>query len=182
MTRKKFLAIMTMLTMAIGLVLASLPLFYSLKPNAKANTDHEPIVVYLKNLQVGVPFIIESRGRPLIVLKPTDSQKANIQLLNEYVANPETGSYFPEHDLYIYWGLGKKNGYYCLVRHHPKPRYEGQKWKGGYLSLPCDISYDYAGRAIKDRDFSYIGYGGNFANLQAPREVFVSMGELRVSR
>ena len=182
--RRKFLATVTFLIGLAGLAFACTPFIGSLQPNAKAKANEAlaPKVIKLSQLKIGKPLVTEIRGWPLIVLKPSEEQKQSISELDEYVADPEIKSYFKEHDLYIYWGAGKKGKYYCLAKHQSYPRNEEHKWKGGYYTIPCDISYDYAGRAIQNREYSYLNYGGVYENFEVPSKVNISDNELRVSR
>jgi len=184
--RRKFLATITALIGLAGLVFACSPFVISLQPNAKAkaNSDYEIGSVNLNKLEAGKPLITEIAGWPLIVLRPTEKQIESISELNDHVANPEIESYVKQHDLYVYWGVGKKGSYYCLAKHHSKahPVAPNSKWKGGYATLPCDISYDYSGRAIKSHEYSYYGLGGDFENMKTPKKIAIADNVLRVMR
>ena len=42
-------------------------------------------------------------------------------------------------------------------------------WRGGYWDERCEVSYDYAGRAISNAAYTFNGYTGPWPNLRSPR-------------
>ncbi|MES9981634.1 MAG: hypothetical protein ABW107_23220, partial [Candidatus Thiodiazotropha sp. 6PLUC5] len=102
-----------------------------------------------------------------------NEQWDSIKYLNKHVWNKSNDSYIEALGLFIYWGHSTKFG--SPLEHHPKNEtippgwWDDRKWMGGYWHPWDEISYDYAGRAIKTRIHTYNGYNADYPNLQVPK-------------
>lgn len=184
--RKRVLKNAVLFLSLVGVMLVCWPFVGSLQPNAKAKAELEahPFELSIDKLEIGVPTEVEVSGRPLIFLKPSDKQLKDLKFLDAHVANPSLDSYIDDVGVFVYQAWGRKNFYYCEVEHRPSEEASEwyPEWKGGFLSMPCDISYDYAGRAIKSVKYSAIGYAGEFENLKSPYPIRVKDGVISIYR
>lgn len=130
-------------------------------PSAKALND-SIIAVPIPPLEPGVIYPLDVAGRTLFVLKPSQEQTAAIRALDLHVWDVSAPGYLPEEGMYAYWGYSPRWG--CPLEHHPPQEsmllgWEANaKWLGGYWDNRCEVSYDYAGRAIRTYGFTYNGY------------------------
>jgi hypothetical protein len=113
------------------------------------------------------------------LLRPNQEQKESILLLDEHVWN-KTNRYNSELDIYVYWGYSTKWG--CTLDHKEpqesliKQWKNNAKWYGGFWDNWCEVSYDYAGRAIKTWKHTFNGYTFQHENLKVP-SVFEKNGD-----
>lgn len=143
----------------------------SLAPSARAKNDAE-VLIHLDQIVPGEPLKIRVVGRPLFVLRPTETQRESIARLTPHVAFPSQSNYVHELDAFVYWGFATNRG--CELDHQPPQESHLRKWSsnavwlGGFWSPWCDVSYDYAGRTISSWEFTFNGYNVPFQNLTRP--------------
>jgi hypothetical protein len=170
-----------------GLVLAAIPFLSPLFPDG--SQDAPPTTeIDIGDLVVGQPRIIElSSTRPLIVLRANRVQRDSLVRLDAEVWDRTIRSEIDEAGVFAYWGLstGKFGG--CRLAHYAPGRSrldaagKGSRWLGGYWAAGCDASYDYAGRAIKSREYSYSGHVARTPSLRSPEIEFVGADRIAVT-
>lgn len=155
----------TLITVAlIGLTITAYVFIMSLNPSTKVENE-ALVIVDIPELKYGIVNKIDVKGVPLLMLKPDEKQKASI--LNSHVWTVNSQTYYEELGVYAYWGVSSRWG--CPLEHKPPQKSQllkwdkTAKWLGGYWSVACEDSYDYAGRAIKTYGFTYNGF-----NLASP--------------
>ena len=140
-----------------------------LSDRAKANSV---VTIKVPELQRGKVLIVSVQGLPLVFLKPDIQQAESISLLNAHVWDINIKSYNKDLDAYVYWGLSTRYG--CSLSHHEQQGSRLKEWSndavwyGGYWDHSCEVSYDYAGRAIKNHKYTFNGYTKQVENLQVP--------------
>jgi Rieske Fe-S protein len=178
MDKRRTLKIVTTIAAIFGMASFVYPFVASLKPSAKAESESY-ITLKLPALETGVVKIIPIKGNNLLLLLPSKEQIQSISILENHVWN-KTKKYDNELGGYVYWGHSTKWG--CTLEHKEpqesllKEWEKDTKWLGGYWDGWCEVSYDYAGRAIKTWKHTYNGYTFQHENLKVPT-VFEKSGE-----
>lgn len=161
----------------LGGVFALQPFGRALSPTAAARSEAQAIID-LPALTPGQLVQVDVAGRPLFLFRPTAAQRAALASLDGEVWQTESRAWQASIAAYVYWGLSTRNG--CRLEEIPSQATarslpEGE-WLGGYWDARCEVSYDYAGRAIRNRRYSWNGYSREVANLAVPA-VFEAVGE-----
>jgi hypothetical protein len=184
MDRKAVLKIgITGLTL-VGLIATAYPFMASLAPSERAVNDSIAVIT-LPPLEPGTVYSTNVNGSVLFLLKPNQEQLEAIKALDAHVWEITSNSYKPELGIYAYWGHSPKWG--CSLQHQPPQESrllewdENAKWLGGYWDGWCEVSYDYAGRAIKTYRYTYNGYTWYPKSLRTPRVFEESRGVYLVS-
>ncbi|MAY36899.1 ubiquinol-cytochrome c reductase iron-sulfur subunit [Litorivivens sp.] len=160
--RRRFLTAATSVVGAAGAVGVAVPFVGSWNPSAKAEAAGAPVKVDISKLEAGQMVVKEWRGKPVYVMRRTDSQVAGLDKVDEFLKDPMSGnaaqqpayvdpqarSIKPE--ILVLVGLCTHLG--CA----PKKRFEvgaadlgGDTWQGGFF-CPCHGSkFDLAGRVYK---------------------------------
>lgn len=171
--RKRLLLWSTVLVILAGIGFAIIPFASALKPNVVARNNSTDYVT-LSPIRAGEVQRVTVRGKTLFILRPSPEQWQGIHQMNGHVWNPELSAWNSQLKAFVYWGSSTLWGRMLFVmpsateyssyaathqgetmpweRLYPNPR-----WLGGYWSYD-DVSYDYAGRAIKDADYSAEGF------------------------
>jgi hypothetical protein len=178
MSKRRFLKIVTIFVAILGVTFVAYPFALSLKPSAKAENDSY-VTVKLPKLETGIVNKIKIHNSYLFLLRPNQEQNESISLLDDHVWD-KTKKYNSDLEVYVYWGhstkwgcpLENKEPQESLILHWNKKA----KWYGGYWDSWCEVSYDYAGRAIKTWEYTYNGYTFQHENLKAPT-VFRKVGD-----
>lgn len=176
MNARKPLAFVTTAIGLAGIAVFAGMLGNSLAPSARARNGAE-VALDLSTLSPGKVEIFHVWGRPLLVLRPNESQRQSIVRLDAHVADRRTDNYVPQLDAYVYWGYATNRG--CDIEERPpqasnlRDFMPAAEWLGGYWSPYCDLSYDYAGRMISTYEFTFNGYNLIFPNLSRPKLRFV---------
>ncbi len=160
----------------LGLLFALLPFGRSLSPGAAARSEAQALIT-LPLLRPGQLAQIEVAGRPLFLFRPTAAQRSALDRLDSEVWQSESRAWQQSIGAYVYWGLSTGNA--CRLEEVPAQAAavpSGGEWLGGYWDARCEISYDYAGRAIRNPRYSWNGYSRDVANLAVPA-VFEAVGE-----
>lgn len=159
--RRRMLLAATTVVGGIGAVYVATPFILSMDPSAKAQAAGAPVDVDISKLEPGQLMTIEWRGKPVWILRRTESmlkamkeresslKDPNSDELSQqphYAKNP-VRSINPEYMVMI--GICTHLG--CAPTYRPEfaPPDLGPEWKGGFF-CPCHGSrYDLAGRVFQ---------------------------------
>ncbi|OPX56127.1 ubiquinol-cytochrome c reductase iron-sulfur subunit [Oceanospirillum multiglobuliferum] len=158
--RRRFLLGATSAVGAVGVVGVAVPFVASWNPSAKARAAGAPVKADISKLQPGQQMTIEWRGKPVWVVYRTPEMVANIEKLNDQVADPQ--SQVPQQPAYVTGVLRSIKPEYavmigicthlgCSPTYRPEvgPADLGSDWLGGFF-CPCHGSrFDLAGRVYK---------------------------------
>ncbi len=157
LSRRHFLGVATGVTGAVGVAFAAVPFLASWKPSARAQALGAPVEVDISKLEDGALLKVEWRGKPVWVLRRTETMLEHIVAVDDLVRDPNSEQ--PQQPTYA------KNEYRSIrpevlvvigscthLGCSPLPRFEvapsdlGPNWKGGFY-CPCHGSkFDLAGR------------------------------------
>lgn len=157
-----------LLVLASGVVFV---FFASLEPSARTRNDAE-YTFPVSSLETGKVQAFSIGGRSLFILRPSAQQMESIRHLEVHVADKVITSYIPSLDAFVYFAESTKRG--CQLQELPpqKSRFaeyiKDSIWLGGYWDPICEVSYDYAGRAISTHNYTFNGYDAKFPNLKVP--------------
>ncbi|MFT4613437.1 MAG: ubiquinol-cytochrome c reductase iron-sulfur subunit [Bacteroidia bacterium] len=157
--RRKFLTAATSAVGVAGAVGVFIPFVGSWNPSAKAKAAGAPVKFDISKLEPGQMTVVEWRGKPVYVLRRTETQIADLPGLNEALKDPESeldGSQ-PEYisgveralraEFFVVEGLCTHLG--CAPKYRPEVGVEdlgGEDWVGGFF-CPCHGSkFDLSGR------------------------------------
>ncbi len=164
----------------VGFVYVAYVFSAALRPSDRAENE-SIILIELPELKPGVITTVSVANEKLFVLKPTEEQVAAIKALDPFVSDKWIDAYHENVGAYVYWAYSPK--WDCPLEHKPpapsaltQHGVEGAKWLGGYWDWRCEVSFDYAGRAISRYEYTYNGYTWNGEGLKTPR-VFSKNGE-----
>ena len=182
LNRRKIITITTIAAGAIAGVGASVPFIASLKPSEKARAAGAPVTVNPSLIQPGMLLTIEWRGKPIWVMKRTETMLASLEKNNDYLTDPQSNVPLqPDYaknsfrsikgDILVLVGVCTHLG--CS----PVQKLEvgessgmGSNWNGGFY-CPCHGSkFDLAGRVYKGAPAP--------VNLEVPPHYFASDDEL----
>jgi hypothetical protein len=185
--RRPALALSMVAATMAGLVGVCVLLVRSMRPSARARAEAE-IVLPIERLRPGRLLVVEAEDRPIYLFRPTPEQWRDLRRLDAHVWDRSLAAYDADIDAFVYVGLDTARG--CrlmeippgasvLVRHAPEE--SSSVWLGGYVGDWClRNSYDYAGRAIRSRPYTYNGYDLHSPNLTPV--AIVRSGERYVAR
>ena len=158
--RRRFLTAATSVVGAAGAVAVAVPFVGSWTPSAKAKAAGAPVKIDISKLKPGAMTVEEWRGKPVYIVHRTAEEMANIEKLNDVVADPDSGrskqpayamgytrSIKPE--IVVLIGLCTHLG--CAPKFRPElaPADLGSAWLGGFF-CPCHGSkFDLSGRVYK---------------------------------
>lgn len=145
----------------LSMVAFTYPFIGSMFPSARALNDSLALIEMPK-LEPGIVYSVDVKGMKLFVLKPSEEQVASIKQLDPYVSDKAISSYREDVGAYVYWAYSSRWG--CPLEHQP-PQAAGfrewvpnAEWLGGYWDWRCEVSYDYAGRAIDSYKYTFNGF------------------------
>ena len=170
MSKRRILKVVTSLVAIVGMALFVYPFLSSLKPSEKAE-NNSYVTIELPLLETGTVKRITINNNYLFLLRPSREQKESISLLDSHVWD-KTRQFNKELGIYVHWGHSTKWG--CALEHKEAQESLIAKWKqntswfGGYWDGWCEVSYDYAGRAIKTWEYTFNGYNFQHKNLKVP--------------
>jgi len=158
--RRRFLLGATTAVSAVGVVGVAVPFVASWNPSAKARAAGAPVRADISKLQPGQQMTVEWRGKPVWVVYRTPEMQANIEKLNDKVADPQSD--VPQQPVYVKGVLRSLKPEYavmigicthlgCSPTYRPEvaPADLGADWLGGFF-CPCHGSrFDLAGRVYK---------------------------------
>ncbi len=184
MNRKRILVSSIFALAFLGMVGILHPFFESLGLSKKADND-SLISIEVKPLTLGELQIVDVKGKKLFLLKPSNAQLQSIQALNGHVWDANSHAFNEELGAFVYWGHSTKWG--CPLELVPSKESRllawepAAQWLGGYWDQQCEVSYDFAGRAIKTYGFTRNGYKQKHPSLESPTIFEHSNGKYIVS-
>ncbi|MDC7824808.1 hypothetical protein PQS90_06590 [Pseudomonas sp. BLCC-B13] len=184
MHRKTVLSLTVCSIAFIGIIFSAFPFIKSLSIGPKAN-NASLVSIDIPQLTTGHLKEIEINGLKLYLLKPSKEQAEAIKKLNAHVWDSSINSFNNELGAYVYWGHSTKFG--CPLELKPPQESpilqwsQKAEWLGGFWDWRCEVSYDYAGRAIKTYEHTFNGYTAEFPNLENPRILKKQNGKIIVS-
>jgi len=159
--RRRLLVGATSAVGAVGAIGAAVPFVASWNPSAKAKAAGAPVTADISKLEPGQQMIVEWRGKPVWVVRRGDEALANLEKLNdrladpasekpqqpEYVPNTPARSLRPE--IMVMVGICTHLGCSPTYRPEVAPEDMGPDWLGGFF-CPCHGSrFDLSGRVFK---------------------------------
>lgn len=156
--RRKFLVHATTLLGTVGTAIAVGPFMSSWWPSAKAQAAAAPVEVDLSKMEPGQLVIVEWRGKPVWIVKRTQSMLDKLEGHKELLRDPKSivpqqpdyaqnkyRSIKPEYLILI--GICTHLG--CSPKYKPTLGELGPNWPGGFY-CPCHGSkFDLSGRVFK---------------------------------
>jgi ubiquinol-cytochrome c reductase iron-sulfur subunit len=156
--RRRFLTAATSAVGVAGVVGVAVPFLGSWNPSAKARAAGAPVKADISKLEPGQMVVVEWRGKPVYVLRRTETQVTDLDRLNAKLKDPESEissqpayiegtarSLRPE--ILVIEGLCTHLG--CAPKFRPEvgaADLGGDEWLGGFF-CPCHGSkFDLAGR------------------------------------
>lgn len=86
--RRRFLIGATSVVGGVGVVGAAVPFVASWNPSAKAEAAGAPVTVNVSKLEPGQQMTVEWRGKPVWIIRRTETMNENILELNDRVKDP----------------------------------------------------------------------------------------------
>jgi ubiquinol-cytochrome c reductase iron-sulfur subunit len=182
--RRRFLTAATSVVGAVGVGFVLVPFISSMQPSAKARAAGAPVRADLSKLESGQMIRVKWRGKPVWIVKRTDSMIEALPALNNQLRDPE--SVEPQQPAYaqnelrsikpeilVLIGICTHLG--CSPTYRPDvgaADLGGDAWKGGFF-CPCHGSrFDLAGRVYKGVPAPL--------NLEVPPHRYLSEDEILV--
>ncbi len=159
--RRRFLVASTSVIGAVGAVGAAVPFVASWNPSAKAKAAGAPVKADISKLEPGQQMIVEWRGKPVWILRRTAEALANLEKLNDQLADPTSAvqqqpGYIPgtseraiKPEYMVVTGLCTHLG--CSPAYRPElaPEDLGPGWLGGFFCACHGSKFDLSGRVFK---------------------------------
>jgi ubiquinol-cytochrome c reductase iron-sulfur subunit len=182
--RRRFLTAATSVVGAVGVGFVLVPFISSMQPSAKARAAGAPVRADLSKLESGQMIRVKWRGKPVWIVKRTNSMIEALPALNNQLRDPE--SVEPQQPAYaqnelrsikpeilVLIGICTHLG--CSPTYRPDvgaADLGGDAWKGGFF-CPCHGSrFDLAGRVYKGVPAPL--------NLEVPPHRYLSEDEILV--
>ena len=168
---------------AVATLGVAVPFVSSFSPSERAKSAGAPVEVDLSDIQPGGLKIAEWRGKPVWIMRRTESMLASLRELDDLVVDPwseipQDGGLIPPADMDIKVRSIKPEymvmiGICTHLGCSPTSRFAkgeasgmGKDWKGGYF-CPCHGStFDLAGRVFKNKPAP--------VNLPVPPHVYLT--------
>lgn len=155
--RRRMLLTATSAVGAVGVGFAAVPFLASWNPSAKAKAAGAPAEADISKLESGQLLRVKWRGKPVWVIRRTEKNLADLEGLNDKLADPDSQapqqpgycqnksrSIKPEYMVAV--GICTHLGCSPTYRPEVAPADLGPEWKGGFF-CPCHGStFDLAGR------------------------------------
>ena len=155
--RRRMLITATSAVGAVGVGFAAVPFLASWNPSAKAKAAGAPAEADISKLESGQLLRVKWRGKPVWVIRRTEKNLADLEGLNDKLADPDSQapqqpgycqnkirSIKPEYMVAV--GICTHLGCSPTYRPEVAPADLGPEWKGGFF-CPCHGStFDLAGR------------------------------------
>lgn len=158
--RRRFLTVATTGVGVAGAGFVVTPFVGSWNPSAKAKAAGAPVKINISKVEPGQMITEEWRGKPVYVLRRTQTMLAALDKTKETVSDPDSAkSVQPEYcknphrslkaDILVLVGLCTHLGCAPKNRFEVAPEDLGKDWVGGFF-CPCHGSkFDLAGRVYK---------------------------------
>ncbi len=156
--RRHFLLTVTTIMGGLGAIWSLIPFVSSWLPSAKARAAAAPVQIDLSQLEPGQQATVEWRGKPVWIIRRTETMLKQLVGYEEKLRDPESlveqqpsfaknsyRSLKPEYLVLV--GICTHLG--CSPKYTPKVNELGTNWPGGFY-CPCHGStFDLAGRVFK---------------------------------
>ena len=156
-SRRRFLAVATSVTGAVGLAMTAAPFIASFRPSARAQALGAPVEVDISKLETGSMVRVQWRGQPVWVLRRGPEMLARLGNHDDELRDPDsmesiqpayaanaTRSMRPE--ILVVIGTCTHLGCAPIEKLQPADAELGADWPGGFF-CPCHGSkFDLAGR------------------------------------
>ena len=182
--RRRFLTAATSVVGAVGVGFVLVPFISSMQPSAKARAAGAPIRADISKLESGQMVRVKWRGKPVWIVKRTETMIETLPSLNDQLRDPESvepqqPSYAQNElrsikpEILVLIGICTHLG--CSPTFRPDvgaADLGGDEWKGGFF-CPCHGSrFDLAGRVYKGVPAPL--------NLEVPPHRYLSEDEILV--
>ncbi len=156
-SRRRFLAVATSVTGAVGLAMTAAPFIASFRPSARAQALGAPVEVDIAKLEIGSMLRVQWRGQPVWILRRDEDMLTRLGDHQSVLRDPEskesiqpayaanaTRSMRPE--VLVVIGSCTHLGCAPVEKLQPADAELGADWPGGFF-CPCHGSkFDLAGR------------------------------------
>lgn len=141
----------------------------ALGPSARERANI--VNVELSSIEPGQVKLV-GNNFPVYVVAQTNEMLNDLGLMSDHVWDRRISTEYKTltGDKYFIFYAVRKDVPSCLPKHYPKNkpntyRTDEATWLGGFWDMCRDLSYDYAGRAIEDIQYSYINFSRKMPNL-----------------
>ena len=181
--RRRFLTAATTVVGGVGAAVTLVPFISSFQPSARAQAAGAPVEIDISKMEPGQRLTVEWRGKPVWVVRRTETMLANIEAVQGQVRDPDSakdqqpeyarnGSRAIKPEFLVVVGICTHLGCSPTFRPDVAPADLGADWKGGFF-CPCHGSkFDLAGRV-------YEGVPAPL-NLVIPPHSYVSDGRVLI--
>ena len=182
-SRRHFLTVATVVTGAVGAVMAAVPFVSSMEPSARAKALGGPVDIDISKIEPGAQIKAKWRGKPTWVVQRSQTALDGLAKLDERLRDPaskedQQPAYCKNEyraiksELFVVVGICTHLGCSPLYKPQPADPSVSMDWPGGFF-CPCHGSkYDLAGRVFKGVPAPL--------NLQVPPYKYVSDAVIRV--
>ncbi|MDX1636011.1 MAG: ubiquinol-cytochrome c reductase iron-sulfur subunit [Marinobacter sp.] len=161
-SRRRFLIGATSVVGGVGVVGAAVPFVASWNPSAKAKAAGAPVSVNISKIEPGQQITVEWRGKPVWVVRRTETMLENIEKLNDRLKDPMSeeadqppyieGIYRALRDEYLVTvGICTHLGCSPTYRPEVAPADLGENWLGGFYCACHGSRYDLSGRVYANQ-------------------------------
>ena len=162
--RRRMLTLATTAVGAVGVGFAATPFILSMTPSARAKAAGAPVDVDISKLEEGVLLTVEWRGKPVWIVKRTDTMMKELEKDTDILSDPSSevdqqppyakniGRSQDIHpNISVLVGICTHLGCSPLEKYAVGPASDmGADWPGGYF-CPCHGSkFDMSGRVFKN--------------------------------
>lgn len=169
MSKKRILIIALALLSVIGVSLTLVTLLSALGPGAKEKS--KLISVNLTDIVPGQVKLVDA-NIPVYIVSPTEEILSDLNTLSNHVWDSKISTAYTTSNgtrYFIFYGVQKKV-HSCLPKLYKKEepnsyRTDSTTWLGGFWDTCREVTFDYAGRSIKDIQYSYINLSRKSSNL-----------------
>jgi hypothetical protein len=172
---KKSILLKIVVVLSLALIAA---VAYALTSYISPSTHINPataLYIDLKQVEAGKVQTLDHPRGTIFALRPSAVQWNTIKTLDAHVstANDKAlSNFYAPANMFVYWARDPNRD--CPLEHFPAAETlnnvqgDGRRWLGGFAHPTCEISYDYAGRAIANADFSKYGLASNYRSMRRP--------------
>ena len=169
MSKKVILTKAVALLSVIGVSCLLVVLVSALGPSAREKS--KIVSINLSGIAPGQVKMVKA-SLPLYIVSPTDEMLGDLDILSDHVWDRKISTEYTMSNgtrYFIFYGVQKVVPS-CLPKLYKKDepnsyRADSAMWLGGFWDLCRDVSYDYAGRTIRDIQYAYINFSRKLPNL-----------------
>ena len=157
--KRRLLTATTSVVGAVGVGFALWPFIASMNPSARARSAGAPVEADISKLESGGLMRVSWRGKPVWIVRRTDQNVADLESLNDRLADPNSEApQQPEYaknihrsrkpEFLVAVGICTHLG--CSPTYRPEiaPADLGANWKGGFFCACHGSKFDLAGRVF----------------------------------